>query len=151
MVRRGPSFAYGARFDLTPASVKEKKGRRSPLFWAGLAGTIVFGSVSGAMWGMTIAKKNDYESKVNKIIPNMDEDEWDFTNPEDDEEERKLRKDANNLIGETEKLNKIAVGMTVATGAFAVLTAVGLAVKKNGKESSPVELSALPGGLEVRF
>ena len=52
---------------------------------------------------------------------------------------------------EMEKLNRVAVVMTAATGAFAVLTVVGPAVKSKDEKPSSAKISAVPGGLEVRF
>jgi tetratricopeptide (TPR) repeat protein len=139
----------GQSTEISTAAHHDKKRKRSPVFWVGLAGTIAFGGVSAAMWGMSVSKLNDYEEKANEINANMNY--WDFTQPEDDYEERVLREEANDLRKQVETLNKVAVGMTVATGAFAVMTILGLTVKKKDEKLSSARISPVPGGIEVRF
>jgi hypothetical protein len=67
-------------------------------------------------------------------------------------EKATLRRDADEFKDQATHLNKTAVGMTITTGAFAVVAVVGKFLRAKGKESSrAVELSVLPGAVEVRF
>ena len=144
-------------FDLPDAALTQNasseptaRAKRSPLLWVGVSGTAVFGVVSAALWGVGAAKLGDYNGKADYISENLDD--WDVTNPDDEQAEQDARSDAIDLKKQAENLNTAAVIMTAATGAFAVLTVVGALLPKWRKESPDgAVISVRPGGLEVRF
>jgi hypothetical protein len=134
---------------VSTAPQPEKKSRLTPLFWTGLAGTVVMGGVSGAMWGVAAGKANDYNSVVADMGSLTKKSDYDET--QDGPEYDRLAEDANGYKNDMEKFQKIALGTSIATGVFAVLAVVGVAVDFNSKSDDRVEVSAAPGGVKVRF
>ena len=126
-----------------------KKSKLKPIAWALLGGTAALAGASGALWGVTAAKWSDYESKVETINSSMDR--WDFSNPSDDNAEKTLRSDANELDRQISNLNKAAVAVSIATGVVAAATTVVWVILKRKNEAPPEDVSVGLGGLAVRF
>jgi hypothetical protein len=123
------------------APAEKKRGRLTPLFIAGLAGTVAMTGVAAAMWGAAGKNASDHDENVNKLKTLSNTGEW------DDEIEKQAEDDKR----DTEIFNKAAVGTTIAAGACAALMVTGLVLKKKERERPKAALSPIPGGLRVSF
>ena len=117
---------------------QEEKRRLSPVFWSGLAGTVAFAGASAALWAVTGKKVGEYNDTINRM-----ESEWtmaDFNV-------------ARELHGDIPKLNKVAIGMTAATGACLALMIGGLFIDTDDETPEPATatVSPTPGGVTVSF
>jgi tetratricopeptide (TPR) repeat protein len=130
-----------------PISHPQPPPKQSPvpgiLFWGGISGTATSAVISGILWGIGASKFSQYKDKVSAI------NTGNFANVYG---ETTLRREADELKDQSMRLNKAAVGMTITTGAFAVMAVVGWFLRAKDQESSnAVELSVRPGAVEVRF
>jgi tetratricopeptide (TPR) repeat protein len=121
----------------------------SPVFWTGLAGTVATGIASGIMWGLSI-KKQQEELDAQDAYDNASQD-WEPGNTDDEAEEKALRDRHETLGDEMITRQNVAIALTATTGAFAVLTTVGLIISLNRKPSQNNSVSFGPGGVQVRF
>ncbi len=138
----------------TPTDREERRQERmkvsvSPLFWVGLAGTVAVGAVSGVFWGLQSSRKKDYEKELDVYYYILNH--WDAENSKMLEAENSSYKALESAQDEAKLYNGLAVGLTIATGALAAATVVTLFIKWDDEEESPVEVTAVPGGMQVRF
>ncbi len=146
-VRGAAGETKSLRFDLAAVPKPTKPPRKNPvpniLFWTGISGTAACAVAGGILWGVGASKLGKYKDKVDDINSG---------NFADEEEESALRRDLDELEAQATHLNAAAVGLTMAAGAFAVAAVVGAVLKKTNKESpQSAQVSAVPGGIEVRF
>jgi tetratricopeptide (TPR) repeat protein len=123
------------------APAEKRRGRLTPLFIAGLAGTVAMTGVAAAMWGAAGKNASDHDEKVNKLKTLSKDGGWN----------NDIEKQAEDDKRDTEIFNKAAVGTTIAAGACAVLMVTGLVLKKKERERPKAALSPIPGGLRVSF
>ncbi|MDJ0761965.1 MAG: hypothetical protein QNJ97_03160 [Myxococcota bacterium] len=113
------------------------------LFWGGLAGTVVVGATTGVFWGLTASKQNEYNDLKNG-----------FESGEIPSSDTGKKSNLHQLKEDTEAYNKVAVGLSIGTGAIAVATTVLFFMSRSSeapKSGSGPEISAIPGGVRVRF
>ena len=119
--------------------VEEDEPGMHPLFWIGMSGTIAAGLTSGTFWGLTADYKNRYEDEVDAYDPLAENAQQDYTQLED-------------RRSKTITFNKVAVGASIATGVFAATMVLGIVLSDGDEdEEAPAEVTAAPGGVQVRF
>lgn len=137
----------GARVTTMPEGAGRTK--LSPLFWTGLAGTVATGIASGIMWGLSM-KKHQEELDAGDAYNDASKD-WEEGNAADIAEEKFLRDKHETLGDEMISRRNAAIVLTATTGAFAVLTTVGLILSKKKKPHQSSRVSIVPGGMTVQF
>ena len=113
---------------------------KHPLFWIGMSGTIAAGLTAGAFWGLTADYASRYEDQVDAYDPLAEEAQRDYTRLKD-------------RRSKTVTFNRVAIGASIATGVFAATMVLGIVLGPDDDEdeASPVEVTAAPGGVQVRF
>lgn len=130
----------------------QEKGRLSPVFWTGLIGTAITGIAGGVFWGLAASEEDTYLKHRDAILDLNDR------YPTSDDREVLKQEYADELLKaeDAEDLywayTYTALGLTIAAGAFAVVTVVGLALhSKEDRKENRITVFSAPGVVQVRF
>jgi hypothetical protein len=120
------------------AAITEPSPGNSPsaLFWTGFALTLASGAAAGTFW---ILADTSYDS--------FSKYREDYRQGSIDADDSKLK----NAKSDTDLYSTVALGTGIAAGALAAGTIIVLIVDMTGEESQGSQVSATPGGVEVRF
>ena len=127
------------------------KNRLWPVFWSGLAGTVVAGALTGVFYGLASGKSDDFDGYRNEYQDTTAALALDLDNAELRAREAALWAKMAEASDDTETYSNLGLVFCIAAGVLAAATSVVGVVAMRADERPSVEVSAAPGGLAVSY